>query len=32
MKQYGEIEKIEIVKNFAYVKFHKVEDASNACA
>lgn len=32
MKQYGEIEKIEIIKNFAYVKFHKVEDASNACA
>ena len=32
MRQYGDIEKIEIIKNFAYVKFHRVEDASNACA
>ena len=32
MGQYGEIEKIEIIKNFAYVKFNRVEDASNACA
>lgn len=32
MAGYGAIEAIEICKNFAFVKFFKVEDASNACA
>ena len=32
MGKYGLIESIEILKNFAFVKFYKVEDASNACA
>lgn len=30
--KYGEIEAVEIIKNFIFVKYFKVEDASNACA
>jgi len=30
--KYGEIEEVEIIKNFVFVKYFKVEDASNACA
>lgn len=30
--KYGEIEDVEIIKNFVFVKYFKVEDASNACA
>jgi hypothetical protein len=30
--KYGEIEEVEIIKNFIFVKYLKVEDASNACA
>jgi hypothetical protein len=32
MGKYGEIENIEIIKDFAFVKYFRVEDASNACA
>lgn len=32
MSMYGQIQNVEICKNFAFVKFFKVEDASNACA
>lgn len=32
IQDYGQIEGVEICKNFAFVKFLKVEDASNACA
>ena len=31
-EKYGEIEDVEIIKNFVFVKYFKVEDASNACA
>lgn len=30
--KYGEIEDVEIIKNFIFVKYFKVEDASSACA
>jgi hypothetical protein len=30
--KYGEIEDVEVIKNFVFVKYFKVEDASNACA
>ena len=30
--RYGEVEGVEIIKNFIFVKYFKVEDASNACA
>ena len=30
--KYGEVEDVEIIKNFVFVKYFKVEDASNACA
>jgi hypothetical protein len=32
MGKYGRIENIEIIKDFAFVKYYRVEDASSACA